>query len=838
MEDKTKQVTENPDVTADQTPNETPNSVPSDAAQQGVSSEPASESVATTDSSTLDEQLRAATGSDESPTVGEQTATYAEDMTMEDVMAASDKQMGKPPVHRGKIITGTIIMLSNDGLIVDVGAKIEGLLPYGQLAEGEITKEIAAKDYKSGDSIVAYVVRADIPNGIIVLSKKRADQEKTWNLLKNFYEKQLPLEVDIIEKVKGGLVANMGVRAFLPASQVSIRRSTDLTPFVGKRLKVRIIELNRKRNRVIVSHRAVLEEELADIKAETLKKLEPGAQLDGEVVEITDFGVFVNLGGIDGLVHRSELTHGRFNHPREVVKVGDPLRVEVVDMDLERERINLSVKKLIADPWENALVNYTVGQKISGKVTNLTPFGAFVEIEPGLEGLIHVSEMSWTKRIRHPKEAVKENDEVEAMILKIDPEQKRISLGLRQTQPDPWSSLPDRFPPGAEVTGKITGLTDFGVFIEIEEGIEGLIHISELSHEHIDAIADEFKNGDELTAVILNIDPVEQRASLSRKRLIPYTPAPGEKDKYTQDKNKSGRKGRRGGRRSKGIDYDYSYASSDSGKAAPKLGDVYADLFAQFGLAEGVKEDTKETKKAVKPKAKKAATKKAEKTEAKKEEEVHIDPENAIDAAEAAALLTAAFSKGKKPVVTDYSDVSGEDSVIDSEQAEDAGQESANKQEAENTTTDKADAKPTEDSKIEKVEQVEISTETEAAETKAEIKVDEKKAEAEVAATKDEVVTTKDTEKVASSSDDLTRIEGIGPKINSALIAYGIDSYLKLEESDEETIRKALSEGGIKFAPSVSTWAKQAEYLVKGDEEGFKEYTDYLVAGRNPGKTD
>jgi small subunit ribosomal protein S1 len=243
-------------------------------------------------------------------------------------------------------------------------------------------------------------------------------------------------------------------------------------------------------------------------------------------VEITDFGVFVNLGGIDGLVHRSELTHGRFNHPRDVVKVGDKVKVEVLDMDLERERINLSMKSLLPNPWENVLTNYVIGQRVSGKVTNLTPFGAFVEIEPGLEGLIHVSEMSWTKRVRHPKEIVTEGDEVETMILKIDTQQQRISLGLRQTQPDPWSSLPDRYPPGTEVTGPITGITDFGVFMEIEEGIEGLVHISELAHEHIEDVNEHFKRGDEVTAVILNIDPVEQRASLSRKRLLPFTAGP------------------------------------------------------------------------------------------------------------------------------------------------------------------------------------------------------------------------------------------------------------------------------------------------------------------------
>lgn len=605
-----------------------------------------------------------AAGSAGSPVTTAPAPAYASmsdaEITMEDVLAASDEQLARKPVHRGMITTGEIIMLAQDGIVVDVGAKIEGLLPYNQLFEHDSSAEEAAQYFKSGDAITVYVVRSDIPNSTIVLSKRRADAERAWNLLQEVFEKEKPVEVEIIEKVRGGLVASLGVRAFLPASQVDIRRVNDLSPYVGLRMRVRIIELNRRRNRVIISRRAILETEIAEQKGETLKQLEPGFKTDGEVVEITDFGVFVNLGGIDGLVHRSELTHGRFNHPRDVVKVGDKVKVEVLDMDLERERINLSMKSLLPNPWEHVLTNYIIGQRVAGKVTNLTPFGAFVEIEPGLEGLIHVSEMSWTKRIRHPKEIVTEGDDVEAMILKIDTQQQRISLGLRQTQADPWSSLPDRYPPGTEITGPITGLTDFGVFMEIEEGIEGLVHISELAHEHIEDVNEHFKRGDEITAVILNIDPVEQRASLSRKRLLPYTPSSTFEEAGGAPRGQGaagGRPGggaRRGGRRSKGIDYDYSYAAAaeaGGGKPTTKLGDVYADLFAQFGLSD-IKEDRPASDglaegadgaKAAKPKpAPKPAPKPVEIEEP-------IDPENAIDAAEAAALLTAAFRGGKRP---------------------------------------------------------------------------------------------------------------------------------------------------------------------------------------------
>jgi small subunit ribosomal protein S1 len=660
-----------PAPAADEASSPTSPETPDTSTEQGVGVSAAQ----TSGNNEASDNSQASSANTQATATNQAPANSMAEMTMEDVMAASDEQLARPPIHRGMTINGTVIMLAQAGIMVDVGAKIEGLLPYNQVFDTEVTPEEASKTYKPGDDIQVFVVRADLPNNTIVLSKKRADQDRAWNLLQEIFDKKAAVEVDIIEKVRGGLVGNMGVRAFLPASQVDVRRINDLTPYVGKRLKVKIIELNRKRNRVIISHRDIAEVEMSERKAETMQKLEPGAVLEGEVVEITDFGVFVNLGGVDGLVHRSEIGFGRFGHPREVLKVGEKVKVEVLDMDLEKERINLSMKKLMSDPWTKAVETYQIGQRVSGKVTNLTPFGAFIEIEAGLEGLIHVSEMSWTKRIRHPKEVLKEGDTVEAMVLKIDTDNKRISLGLRQTQPDPWSSLPDRYPPGTEVTGPITGITDFGVFMQIEEGIEGLVHISELAHERIDNIAEQFKKGDEVKAVILNIDPVEQRASLSRKRLIPYTgPARdessssaddgerprgnryessgrreggnrgGERDSSSRDSGGGGRRG--GGRRSQGIDYDYSYAASDSGgKTTTKLGDVYADLFAQFGLAaDAPKAEAAPTK----PKEPKSDVPKV--ATAPRVEETPVDPANAIDAAEAAALLTAAFREGKRPV--------------------------------------------------------------------------------------------------------------------------------------------------------------------------------------------
>lgn len=522
-------------------------------------------------------------------------------MTMEDILASEAQE--PQSVTRGDIVDGTIVFIGQEGIAVDIGAKVEGIIPLNQLGDEPVTLEQAQEMYKSGEQIEAYVVRVDLPNSQIVLSKKRADQDKGWRVLEKMQEADEAFEVEVLEKVRGGLVAQVeGIRAFLPASQVDTRRVNDLDPYVAKPLMVKLIELNRKRNRVIISHRAILEAQKAKAREETVGQLEAGAQFEGEVVEITDFGVFVNLGGIDGLVHRSELTYGRFNHPRDVVKVGDKVQVQVMDVDGGRERINLSMKALTQDPWEGATDRYSIGQKVTGKVTNLTNFGAFIELESGLEGLVHVSEMSWTKRVRHPNEVMKEGDEVEAVILRIDPKDRRISLGIRQTTDDPWSALPDRYPPGTPVKGKITGMTDFGVFMEIEEGIEGLIHISELDVQRVNNPADLFKKGDEIEAVILNIDPVEQRASLSRRRFLGGGPVPTQRDYVSQgggarsDRYSSGQGGapRAGGRGGRRGDADYAYNAKDAsqgGKISTKLGDVYADLFAQFGLGGDKKEE-------------------------------------------------------------------------------------------------------------------------------------------------------------------------------------------------------------------------------------------------------
>ncbi len=544
-------------------------------------------------------------------------------MTMEDVLQAEEVHKLRE-VSRGDVVEGTVVFIGSEGIAVDVGAKVEGNIPFNQLQEEPLTQEQVQALLKPGDKIEAYVVRVDIPNGVIILSKKRADQDRGWRILDELQKKGESFTVQVLEKVRGGLVASIeGVRAFLPASQVDTRRVNELDPFVGNPLEVKLIELNRKRNRVIISHRAIVEDRKQKAREETLVSLAPGTLLEGEVVEITEFGVFVNLGGIDGLVHRSELTYGRFNHPREVVKLGDKVKVQVLDLDGDRERINLSMKVLTNDPWEAAVEKYNVGEKIGGKVTNLTNFGAFVEIEPGLEGLIHVSEMSWTKRVRHPNEILKEGETVEAMILRIDSKDRRISLGLRQTTQDPWAMLVDRYPQGTIVKGKVTGITDFGVFMEVEEGIEGLIHISELAHERVTNPSEMFKKGDEIEAAVLSIDPLEQRASLSRKRALPYdgpardtssySPSAGGmgggggqgggssrssermSGNYRNNDRQGGQGGGGGKRRRDDADYSYVAKEASSGKISTKLGDVFSDLFAQFTTAPSKEEETTET---------------------------------------------------------------------------------------------------------------------------------------------------------------------------------------------------------------------------------------------------
>lgn len=539
---------------------------------------------------------------------GKEPQAFSMEQALQDAEARLEKT-----VQRGQIVTGTVVFVTNDGVMVDIGARTEAVIPFNQLTEENLSEEELKNLLKPGDTVTAYVVRADLENGQVVLSKKRAEADQSWVKIQALYEQGEPVMVQVKEKVKGGLVATIeGLRAFLPASQVDLKRTPDLDEYVGQSFLVKIIELNRKKGRIILSRRTVLEAEQKAARSQVLASLKEGEVVEGQVVEVTDFGVFVALGGVDGLVHRSEITWGRFNHPRGVVQKGQTVKAKVLSVDTERERVNLSMKALTQDPWLTVSEKYPVGSRLTGKVVGLTQFGAFVEVEPGLEGLIHISELSWTKRPKHPGEILKEGQEVEAQVLRIDPEERRLSLGLKQTQPDPWKSLPDRYPPGTPIKGKVTGLTDFGVFVEIEPGIEGLIHVSELAYERVEKPSEIFKKGDEVEAAILQIDPVEQRISLSRKRLLP-PPAhavsiPGGEEGEGRKGRREGKEGERpkrskgkgGAREGRGRDHDYdygmgggaaSYTNYDPSVVATsntnvKLGDVFGDLLSQIALEE------------------------------------------------------------------------------------------------------------------------------------------------------------------------------------------------------------------------------------------------------------
>lgn len=556
----------------------------------------------------------AANPASEAPAPSAAEPSPASGNLMEQALQDAEARLEKT-VQRGQVLQGTVVFVGHDGVAVDIGARSEGIIPFNQLTEENLPEEELKKLLKPGDQVTVYVVRADLENGQIILSKKRAETDRSWVKIQELFDKGEPVLVTVKEKVKGGLVAFVeGVRAFLPASQVDLKRTPELDEYVGQSFPVKIIELNRKKGRVILSRRAVVEEEQKSVRANLLSTLQPDQIVEGQVVEVTEFGVFVALGGVDGLVHRSEITWGRFTHPKEVIQKGQAVRAKVLSVDPERERVNLSIKALVPDPWLTVSEKYPIGSRVQGKVVGLTPFGAFVEVEPGLEGLIHISELSWTKRPKHPSEVVKEGQEVEAVVLRIDPTERRLSLGLRQTQPDPWKSLPDRYPPGTPVKGKVTGLTDFGVFVEIEPGIEGLIHISELDYTRVEKPSDLFKKGDEVEAVILNIDPVEQRISLSRKRLL-TPPAPSTRP---EEVGEEGERSRRGGpqmrdnrgerpkKKSKGprgegrlerrpregeygvtaayTNYDPNVATAAN--ASVKLGDLYGDLLNQLGLEE------------------------------------------------------------------------------------------------------------------------------------------------------------------------------------------------------------------------------------------------------------
>jgi small subunit ribosomal protein S1 len=415
----------------------------------------------------------------------------------------------------GEVVRGVVLQVSESEVIVDVGYKSEGIIPIEEFRD-----ETGTVNIKPGDTVDVLLEKTEDKEGYVVLSKEKAEKMKVWDDVERAYQERRVVTGRVIERVKGGLAVDIGVRAFLPGSQVDVRPVRNLDALKGQELRMRVIKVNKKRGNIVLSRKAVLEEENAERKRETLETLEEGKVLMGVVKNITEYGAFVDLGGLDGLLHITDISWGRINHPSEVLNVGDEIRVTVLKFDRETERVSLGLKQLKADPWTTATIKYPVTARVKGKVVSLTDYGAFVELEEGVEGLIHVSEMSWSKKVKHPSKILTVGQEVECQVLGLDQEAHRISLGLKQTETNPWLQLVEKYPVSSKIKGKVRNLTEFGAFVEVEEGIDGLIHISDLSWtKRVKHPSEVLKKGDVVEAVVLNIDAENQRLSLGLKQL-------------------------------------------------------------------------------------------------------------------------------------------------------------------------------------------------------------------------------------------------------------------------------------------------------------------------------
>jgi small subunit ribosomal protein S1 len=433
--------------------------------------------------------------------------------SMEDLMDMYEESFKR--FAEGEVVTGRIISIDKDHVLVDIGYKSEG-----QIRIDEFKDENGEIQAKVNDNVEVMVEWWDEENEVVVLSKDKAEKVKVWDEIKKTHEADETIEGVIINRVKGGFSVDIGVQAFLPGSQADLRPIRNLDEMVGQSFRFKILKYNRKRSNIVLSRRVLLEEEREAKRAATLASISEGKVVDGFVKNITEYGVFVDLGGVDGLLHITDISWGRVKHPSELFSVGDEIQVKILSLDLERERVSLGMKQLIEDPWATATEKYPVDSRITGKVVSLTDYGAFVELEEGIEGLIHVSEMSWTRKIRHPSKVVSVNDEVEAVVLDIKPENRRISLGMKQVVPNPWDVISEKYPIGTTIEGKIKNITDFGLFIGIDEGIDGLVHISDISWtKRIKHPSEIYKKGDVVQAIVLEIDKENERFSLGIKQL-------------------------------------------------------------------------------------------------------------------------------------------------------------------------------------------------------------------------------------------------------------------------------------------------------------------------------
>ena len=418
-------------------------------------------------------------------------------------------------IAEGEVVKGTVLRVTTTEIVVDVGYKSEGVIAIAEFLDEEGQVTVIA-----GDIVDVLLERTEDREGHIVLSREKAEKMKIWDEVEKAYTDRKVVIGRVIERIKGGLAVDIGVRAFLPGSQIDVRPVRNLDALRGQELRMRVIKVNKKRGNIVLSRKALLEEENAEKKKSTLETLAEGKSLRGTVKNITDYGAFIDLGGIDGLLHITDMSWGRVGHPSELFKVNDEVDVIVLKYDPSTERVSLGHKQLVQDPWATVEGRYPVGARMAGKVVSLTDYGAFVELEPGVEGLIHVSEMSWSKRVKHPSKILNVGDSVDAMVLGVDPAARRISLGLKQVESNPWHELVEKYPVGTRLKGKVRNLTEFGAFVEVEDDIDGLIHISDMSwSKRVKHPSEVLKKGDVVDAMVLSIDAENQRLSLGLKQL-------------------------------------------------------------------------------------------------------------------------------------------------------------------------------------------------------------------------------------------------------------------------------------------------------------------------------
>ncbi|MCC7406243.1 MAG: 30S ribosomal protein S1 [Bdellovibrionales bacterium] len=426
-----------------------------------------------------------------------------------------EKSLGERDFKVGDVVSGRVVEVQEDFVLVDINYKSEGMIPISEfrMVEGHRNVEVGAQ-------VEVFIDRIENENGMVVLSKDKADMLRAWNDISRAAENEEVIEGTIIAKVKGGLSVDIGVKAFLPGSQIDLRPVRNMDIYIGKTYKFKVIKFNKRRGNIVLSRRALLEEERENLRSQTLDAMKEGSIVKGLVKNITDYGAFIDLGGMDGLLHITDMSWGRVKHHSELLNVGDEVEVMVLKFDNEKERVSLGMKQLKEDPWAAVADRFPSGAKLHGKVVSLADYGAFVELEEGIEGLIHVSEMSWTKRVKHPSQIVKVGDEVNVQVLEVDRENRRISLGMKQLEPNPWVELKESYAPGTIIEGEVKSVTDFGVFVGIEEGIDGLVHISDFSWtKRINHPSEVYKKGDRVRAVVLGVDIENERFSLGIKQL-------------------------------------------------------------------------------------------------------------------------------------------------------------------------------------------------------------------------------------------------------------------------------------------------------------------------------